>query len=255
MGSRSKQSPASSSGRLNTNKALSVIETIKQAKTQLYYVSPFLSHVSNADFDPRNPGLGAQAVQAGGRQSAWYINTAAGPAVLRHYRRGGLIAKLIRDRYLWLGWRRSRAWRELVIMQYLRQADAPVPQPLAAATWHDGLSYQAAIMIQRIPDVQTLAQAVEQAPLKQVAKAILAVHDAGVWHADLNAHNILIDKQQQVFIIDFDRAQRRTMKLKQRKNNLNRLRRSLIKVAQNRGQAYWEELNKAYFVLLKQRSV
>src|SRR5690606_36298866 len=63
-------------------------------------------------FDPGWWGDDAQPVAAGGRGSAWFVAAPFGRAVLRHYLRGGLPAKLSRDRYLWRGPDRSRGFAE-----------------------------------------------------------------------------------------------------------------------------------------------
>src|SRR5690606_1823588 len=63
-----------------------------------------------AFFDPSTSSLQAQPVSSGGRQAAWFVQLPnAVQGVLRHYRRGGLIAKLIRDQYLWTGAQRTRS--------------------------------------------------------------------------------------------------------------------------------------------------
>src|SRR5690606_32966692 len=67
-------------------------------------------------FDPANPVLHAQAVQQGGRQSAWFVQGPFGDAVLRHYRRGGLAAKISEDRYLWQGAEATRSMAEFVML-------------------------------------------------------------------------------------------------------------------------------------------
>jgi 3-deoxy-D-manno-octulosonic acid kinase len=58
------------------------------------------------------------------------------------------------------------------------------------------------------------------------------LHRAGVDHADLNAHNILLDSQGVVSVIDFDRGRLRSPG-SWRNANLLRLHRSLGKIARS----------------------
>src|SRR5690606_2803220 len=100
-------------------------------------------------FEPDNPSLGAVPVQVGGRQSAWFVSGGFGPAVLRHYRRGGLVARLSHDHYLWTGVSATRPFAEFRILQFLHGKGLPVPAPLAGAYWRSGPFYRAAILIER----------------------------------------------------------------------------------------------------------
>src|SRR5690625_7931503 len=51
-----------------------------------------------ASFSPQSAELQAQPVAQGGRQAAWYIQLPRAQAgVLRHYRRGGMIARFLRS--------------------------------------------------------------------------------------------------------------------------------------------------------------
>src|SRR5690606_31485881 len=136
------------------------------------------------------------------------------------------------------------SFAEFRILQFLHDEGLRVPAPLAGAYWRSGLFYRTAILIERIPDVRTLALALE-AP-QAVAQAIFAMHEAGVWHADLNAYNILLDEAGQAWLIDFDRARRRAMGAKLRHANLLRLRRSMIKVAGEKGLDCWVQISRAY---------
>jgi len=195
------------------------------------------------------PPPAATPVASGGRQAAWYVQGSYGAAVLRHYRRGGLIARFNRQHYLWHGAEQTRAWAEWRVLAKLYTQGLAVPRPLAAGYWRRAsVFYTAAILTQRIPDVRTLAQALDHAPLEHIAQAIADLHQAGVWHADLNAHNILIDAQDKVWIIDFDRGRDMGASLPQhlRHNNLQRLQRSLEKVAGARGLALWHAVARAY---------
>lgn len=191
-------------------------------------------------FDPRRPD--AVPVGEGGRQAAWLVDGAHGPAVLRHYRRGGLRARLGRESYFWLGQSRVRSFAEVRVLEHLRRAGVQVPEPLGAAYWRAGAFYRNAILVARIPGAQALASRLDRADPAAVARSIAAMHAAGVWHADLNAFNILFDDQDRVWLIDFDRARVGRVSAEDRRGNLLRLRRSLVKVAGARGEAWWNEL-------------
>lgn len=195
-------------------------------------------------FDPTRGG--ARAVGEGGRQAAWFVDGAHGPAVLRHYRRGGLRARFGRETYLWLGASRARPFAEARVLAHLQQAGLRVPEPLGAACWRTGAFYRAAILVARIPDVRTLAADLRGADPAAVAHAIHEMHAAGVWHADLNAFNILLDAQDCVWLIDFDRARRGKVAQRQCRANLLRLRRSLIKVAGEPGDRWWQRLDREW---------
>ena len=94
-------------------------------------------------------------------------------------------------------------------------------------------------MTARIPSAQTFADllavrkdASELAASlwSRIGKCIRQFHDAGVWHADLNARNIMLDDNLQVFLIDFDRARFTPGKEVNGQGNLKRLKRSLVKL-------------------------
>lgn len=231
---------------------------------------PLAGQASAAWFDPL--ALGGVPVAAGGRQAAWFVEGPFGPAVLRHYRRGGLRARLGRESYLWLGASRTRSFAEYRVLSHLCVAGVSVPAPLGAVYWRRGLGYRAAILVARIPGARTLAVALAPAsgtathppneapdppgrvaapaleavdPLS-VAGVIHAMHEAGVSHPDLNAHNILFDAQGRVWLIDFDRAGVGVVSRGQRQRNLLRLRRSLVKVCGAPGARWWEALHSAY---------
>ncbi|MFV0282482.1 MAG: 3-deoxy-D-manno-octulosonic acid kinase [Castellaniella sp.] len=194
-------------------------------------------------FDARRPD--AVPVGEGGRQAAWFVDGRHGPAVLRHYRRGGLRARLGRESYLWLGESRVRAYAEVRVLAHLRQAGLRVPDPLGVAYWRqDAFFYRNAILISRIDGAQALAGRLDRAEPAAVAQAIMAIHAAGVWHADLNAYNILFDADDHVWLIDFDRARLGPVSPADARKNRLRLRRSLVKVAGARGAQWWDALSR-----------
>lgn len=189
----------------------------------------------------------AQRVGAGGRQAAWYVDGSFGEGVLRGYRRGGLLARVNRDRYLWQGEDFTRPFREFRLMAAMRAAGLRVPQVLAAGYWRSGLWYRAALLTRRIPGAEPLAKRLENScALTLAAQAVFDMHQTGVYHADLNVYNLLFDASGAAWIIDLDRG-RLGLDETQRRATLTRLRRSFMKVGgeQLGGQA-WQIFSGAY---------
>ncbi len=182
-------------------------------------------------FSPLHWGDAAQPVAKGGRGGAWFIQTGEGDAFLRHYLRGGMAASVSRDGHLWRGVNRVRSFAEFRLLRTLREKKLPVPMPFAAWYRREGLKYRAAILMQRLPDVQSLAAlaAQEDAPWEAAGQLIARFHRAGLDHADLNADNLLFDAQSHGWMIDFDRSQLRIPATPWREANLQRLQRSLLK--------------------------
>ncbi|MDR2012827.1 MAG: 3-deoxy-D-manno-octulosonic acid kinase [Rhodanobacter sp.] len=191
----------------------------------------------------------------GGRGGVVFIDTPLGVGVLRHYHRGGLAARISADQYVWLGARRTRAFREFHLLAKLIQAGLPVPAPVAARYVRHGLQYRADLVTRRIDAARTLAERLAQGTLDPalahaIGRTIALFHAAGVWHADLNAHNILTGAGDAVWLIDFDRGRFRKPRLAWQQANLTRLRRSLDKLGAS-GQAdfdaaFWHPLLAAY---------
>jgi 3-deoxy-D-manno-octulosonic acid kinase len=191
---------------------------------------------TEALFDPEFwRARGELVAVTGGRGSAWFIASGARHWALRHFRRGGFIARLSQDRYVWAGEDKVRAFAEWRLLELLTRRGLPVPKPIAARYQRTGLSYRCDLITQRILDANPLSAvlalgALPEAQWRAVGAAIARLHGAGVDHADLNAHNILIDVTGVVSVIDFDRGQtRRPGSWSSR--NLQRLRRSLDKIS------------------------
>lgn len=170
---------------------------------------------------------------AKGRGATLYFKTAGKGFVLRHYRRGGLIARLSKDKYIWRGEDNTRAFREWKLTYRLHRAGLPVPAPIAARYVREGLRYRGDLITERLPTVGTVAECLRTGALSimtwiLIGRVVRRFHDLGVCHADLNAHNILLSEET-VYLIDFDRCE-----LRQKgfwcDENLVRLRRSLEKV-------------------------
>jgi 3-deoxy-D-manno-octulosonic acid kinase len=171
---------------------------------------------------------------AAGRGSAWFIASGLRQWALRHYRRGGFIARLSKDLYVWTGENRVRAFAEWRLLDLLSQGGLPVPKPVAARYRRSGLLYRCDLITQRIAGALPLSALLATGTLPAqrwhtVGAAVARLHRAGVDHADLNAHNILLDTKGVVSIIDFDRSRLRSRGAWAARN-LERLKRSLAKI-------------------------
>lgn len=153
---------------------------------------------------------GALATMKGGRGEVSFIREGGHRWILRHYRRGGLVARLLDDTFLWTGRQRTRSFREWRVLAKLFAEGFPVPRPVAAHCRRQGLFYRADLLIAEIPAAQTLVQRLAIASLprgdwRRIGQTIARLQKRGLHHADLNAHNILLAAGE-IYIIDFDRA-------------------------------------------------
>ena len=223
--------------------------------TKLGGIVTDLPSFDDAFFEPRYwSGRGEISGTTGGRGSAWFVGDGA-TWVLRHYRRGGFIARLSRDCYMWTGEARVRSFAEWRLLKELHGRGLPVPRPIAARYQRAGLYYRCDLITQRIAGAAPLSAVMLRGPLaeahwKSVGRAVARLHAAGADHADLNAHNILIDESGVVSVIDFDRGALRGPGV-WRERNLSRLHRSLVKVSRELAPgrfsaAAWHELLAGY---------
>jgi 3-deoxy-D-manno-octulosonic acid kinase len=193
--------------------------------------------------------------KGGGRGAAIFIRDDTRYWVLRHYLRGGFVAKLSRDRYLWTGLERTRAFCEWRLLHAMRAEGLPVPVPVAARVVRAGFFYSADLITEALPAARPLSDTITGAALqddvwRKVGAAIAKFHRAGIQHADLNAHNILLGESAKVFVLDFDRGQRRSRGAWE-SAVLARLQRSLNKIKSQRanvgfGEREWKALLEGY---------
>ncbi len=192
---------------------------------------------------------------AKGRGGAFFVDVANHRWVTRPYRRGGFIAHFSRSRYVWMGEERVRSFREWRTLAALRALALPVPKPIAARYRREGWTYRADLITERLEATEPLSVRLEIEPLSltlwiEIGRVLRRLQDGGAYHADLNAHNILIDSRNSVFVIDFDRGRLRHPG-PWRDANLARLYRSLRKIsaplAPDRfGDTEWETLLAGY---------
>lgn len=189
-----------------------------------------------------------------GRGTVLKLDRSGDTWVLRHYQRGGLVARLVLDHYVWLGRERTRAFREFRLLLALHAEGFPVPRPIAARVVRGGLLYRADIITQLLAGTRTLSSYLtETGPVpgtwSEIGRMLRRLHDRGVDHPDLTAHNLLVDVEGRVFLVDFDNTRIRPPG-KWRQAGVERLQRSLRKVALESGTEFdpagWDELLHGY---------
>ncbi len=205
-----------------------------------------------------------------GRGTVWFISFKNRELVLRHYFRGGLISRLVKDKYFFSHFDNCRATREFNLLRKLNELNLPVPKPIAYRVTRDTFTYRADILLERIVDAKTLAnllceQEIGDELWLNIGQTIAKFHEHNICHSDLNAHNILIQntlnqsdlsqgrqvngKQtangelhegQKVWLIDFDRSKEILQHERWKQANLKRLLRSLKKESRRMPNFHWK---------------
>ena len=141
---------------------------------------------------------------------------------VRHYRRGGAVARLLGDRYLRLG--RPRPLRELSVTRALETLGVPAPRAVGAAVYSHGPFYTGDLITEYIPaatelsavlfpaaaaEAPRIARPAPGASMEAAGRLLRVLHDRGVVHPDLNLRNILVrggDGGVEALVLDLDRA-------------------------------------------------
>ena len=196
------------------------------------------------------------ALRAAGRGNTMFVGNVPRQFVLRHYMRGGLIGKVVRDSYVWSGEDESRPFAEWRMLAKMADSGLRVPRPAAARYRRRGPLYTADIITVRIPNVVSLSGYIKDKPLapefwQSLGAAVQDFHDKGVCHADMNAYNLQIDNDGDLWMLDFDRGRLLPPGPWQQKT-LSRLHRSLHKVVSLDPKLHfrrqnWEQFLEGYF--------
>ena len=222
-------------------------KTIKTGKAYILYDASIITEPGLSFFD-RDYHTKQQAQQNNstaeksggiGRARVAYFSQQGRSLVLKHYYRGGLVAALLKDRYLGLDIEKSRAFREWRLLKKMAGLGLPVPVAVAAHVEKAGLFYRADLVTEEIKQAQTLADVlsannIDAGLWQNIGACIKRFHQHNVYHADLNARNILLaGDRREVFLIDFDNSDIRANTASWQAANLARLHRSLCKFKKN----------------------
>lgn len=171
---------------------------------------------------------------------------------LRHYLRGGFIAHFLSDQYLGIRLEKTRAWQEWHLLNKMQSLGLPVPRPVAASVIKNGIFYRADLITEYLEKTKTLSDILENEKASSevwcsLGKIVRLFHDNSVFHSDLNARNILLDENDKIYLIDFDRCSFKKGD-DWKVDNLNRLKRSLIKFKSKVEGFNYEESDWKYFL-------
>jgi 3-deoxy-D-manno-octulosonic acid kinase len=152
-----------------------------------------------------------------GRGPAHVVESATGPLLVRHYRRGGAVASMLGDRYVRLG--RLRPFNELRVSGIARSRGVRTPPVAAAVVYPAGVFYRGDLATEYLADTTTLADLTfgpgrrnEPERLdawRATGRLARAAADAGLVHADLNLRNILVAgnaDSPEPYLLDLDRC-------------------------------------------------
>ncbi len=173
------------------------------------------------------------SVNSQGRGEVQFFRYEDHSLVAKHYLRGGLLSRIVRDQYYGCKPEATRAFKEWYLLAMMREKGLPVPAPVAARVAIKHCCYRADLVTVQIEATKTLAQYLAELPLdleawQAVGVCIKRFHRANIFHADLNASNILINQPQELFVLDFDKGAIKSDGL-WKLDNIERLQRSLLK--------------------------
>lgn len=235
-------------------------ETVEKTATgAILYDKAIINQISDKRFAAEgwlHAELLTGSLRSSGRGNTMFVGNVPRQFVLRHYMRGGLVGKLVRDSYVFSGADKTRSFLEWRLLDKLASNNMRVPRPAAARYVRRGTFYTADIITVRIPDIVPLSQYIadhnpDAGFWHSVGAAIHEFHAAGVYHADMNAYNVQIDVDGLVWMLDFDKGALRKPGPWQQQT-LSRLHRSLMKIVGldprlNFRIANWEQLLEGYF--------
>lgn len=223
------------------------LQTLHLHQTHILYDQELVPNFTPELFAPALFAA-ADGVNRLGRGAAYLFEYQGVNMVLRHYQRGGWMRFINSDSYLFRGLSKTRMWREFHMLQELYRLGLPVPRPIATrCVRHLGLRYSGDLITQTITNSETVAQRLMHSPMSDslwhnLGRTIARFHHAGAYHADLNAHNMMLDQQQQFYLIDFDKGEMRVADgAPWQQHNLARLLRSFRKQKRRAPQLHFQQ--------------
>ncbi len=186
-------------------------------------------------------GSRGTAEGAGNRGSGRSLKLDGGPDLfVRQARRGGMMRFLLRDTFFGIN---PRPFSELVVAAKAWRRGIPVAEPMGAMVHWVGPGVYRGFFVTRTVPGMTLWDfirtdddpIVRRHVLMTARAAVVTMHDKGLFHADLNLHNLMVTQAGESFkviILDLDKARLYDGPLRDslRRANARRLLRSASKL-------------------------
>jgi len=153
---------------------------------------------------------------------------------LKHYIRGGLAAKFSYDSYIFSSLSSTRAIKEYNMLNIMKEQGLPVPKAAALQIITNRFTYKANLITCKIDNKGTLYEFIINKKMNhdlwnKLYMTLEQFYQKNVYHSDLNSKNIIIDKDNNIYLLDFDNSYFFYEKKLFRKSVL-RLERSLKKI-------------------------
>jgi Lipopolysaccharide kinase (Kdo/WaaP) family len=212
-------------------------------RRRLYLAEAIATHAELINRTLTSTRFGGGEPAAGNRRSAVALNIAGLPPMFaRRYRRGGLMRFLVSELYAGLV---PRPLHELMVTAAARQRGLPVVEPMGAMVETAGPCLYRGWFLTRALDGATLwtvllsggEQHLRREALAQARAGVDCLHEGGLYHADLNFHNLFVcmgERPARIVALDLDKARLYPAALPPalRRANFSRLARSARRLAE-----------------------
>ena len=182
-----------------------------------------------------------------GRGRTYLVNDPEGRRVIiRHYYRGGMMAKLLNDKFLSFSSTAERSVQEYDLLLRMRAMGLHVPTPILARVTRSGLFIRNDIITKEITGARNVGKILSERPMTdaeilKMGEAIGTLFRAGIYHSDLNINNLLLDGADNPWICDFDKCEMIKITPKRYNEMVSRLKRSFDKESEEHAGMMWTD--------------
>lgn len=132
------------------------------------------------------------------------------PVVIKHYKRGGIL-RFINNHFYLSSFTPSRAKKEFLFLEKVRSLGVNAPKPIIYAI-RGGFIYRNWLVTQEILNFRDFCNLDEddiekiRSYTKELARQIKILINNKIYHIDLHPGNVGVGEDNQIYIIDFDKA-------------------------------------------------